>query len=972
LDKSKILEELKRINFITNYEVGSLVSENESKKENILFEQKVNNLFEPKKKVVNEQAALQTMMDFTKKSINDAAERAKWARGTDPIGYWRILFESLTKSGVPVKWQVANDPVKSTYMYWGPWVIYKLGDYNITLSTPKKNILYFKFRNNGGKYVGQQNLKDIQLDSECINLYFLASEVFKKNINQLLSYFYTNWQGHARDTTGCLGKKTAIDGEMRLLVKTSVTTSWETELGNYIKKYLPADAKFVDGTSGKQITYGTTGLMLNFTKNGWIEFPENGDKNKVPISYGKWYWDEKTKSPIVNASFASFMDVPSLIKDPYTKLIKPDLEKKKKDYEKQNKEIERKADLVYTNLIKAFDYDNDGVDNDWDGTHEDLAAKAVEMIDSREVLELVNKKVIARGYYSDIASWFKDEMSSIDPYEYDRVVNKLNALGYKLDKASWLGYLAAYTVASPLRAVDQTVTAVQDKTNYANKQTAGAVAKYSEKQVIDILNKEVSPSIDFLAQLLLNSSRWYNDDEVIIEKAFSRINTKERYNQLKTVMGQDPYQFVKKFFVNTYITYGKQALSVDGSYNAIFQPSITNLTGLTDKPNLIFTADDPAGTTKTFAGTPLFYKIAEKLAKDPYLVGGKAIVPEGFLWGANLTIYPDPRPYSTQLINQNNLGREKYNNPRSGERYTSSDSLSKQMFYAADQMSRWNSDLANQEKMIPKYCATTFKYQPTVKQQQQVGKEAYKTVDVPVGEGTDISMAAYCKDFGGLWVYDSQKANPYCGCRDKKNQYLSGNLKVIDKTTGKEGVVNISKGFKENTSTNWTHPETIKNVAKYTIQAISTLAAIIYPPLAPIINIVAGVTNTTIALSQEKKAEAAIFVLFDILPGIKSLGISKAVAENLAKKVASGTAESLAASEAQTLNKIINYQDYITDNVKQIVKKSVESGEVSELTGRVITQASKNMEKQLHDKLGSQDITRKGIAKTVAKELDKV
>ena len=55
MDKSKILEELKRINFITNYEVGGLVFENESKKEHILFEQKVNNLFEPKKRVINEE-----------------------------------------------------------------------------------------------------------------------------------------------------------------------------------------------------------------------------------------------------------------------------------------------------------------------------------------------------------------------------------------------------------------------------------------------------------------------------------------------------------------------------------------------------------------------------------------------------------------------------------------------------------------------------------------------------------------------------------------------------------------------------------------------------------------------------------------------------------------------------------------------------------------------------------------------------
>jgi hypothetical protein len=77
----------------------------------------------------------------------------------DPIGYWKILFDNLKTAGIGVKWQVANDPAKSTYMYWGNWIIWKdltkNGGFPISWTDPssKKNYL-FKFDLPGSKYAG--------------------------------------------------------------------------------------------------------------------------------------------------------------------------------------------------------------------------------------------------------------------------------------------------------------------------------------------------------------------------------------------------------------------------------------------------------------------------------------------------------------------------------------------------------------------------------------------------------------------------------------------------------------------------------------------------------------------------------------------------------------------------------------------------------------------------------------------------
>ena len=153
-----LLEELKRINFVMNYEVDKLVTENEEKKENTIYESKMDKLF----------IDVESVSVIQEKTLSE-----QWVRGKDSIGYWKILFDQLKTAGIGVKWQVANDPVKSTFMYWGPWVIWKdvnrNGGWPISFSGSDKKLWLFKFQ--GGKYAGQP-LSNINLESKYISSIF--------------------------------------------------------------------------------------------------------------------------------------------------------------------------------------------------------------------------------------------------------------------------------------------------------------------------------------------------------------------------------------------------------------------------------------------------------------------------------------------------------------------------------------------------------------------------------------------------------------------------------------------------------------------------------------------------------------------------------------------------------------------------------------------------------------------------------
>ena len=234
------------------------------------------------------------------KTLSEQWERTPPGKSKDPIGYWKILYDNLKSSGIGVKWQVANDPAKSTFMYWGGWVINKdlkkNGGFPITWTDAEtKTNYYFKFDLPGAKYAGN-----------------------------------------------------AIDKTLLALKNVSGTNFRLSDVGKSTAKVLK------------------------------------------PF-FGKFYSSESI-----------------------------------------GKEEEKTANTVYSLLTKAFDKDGDGVWNDYDGTDENGAVAAMNKISSRGILDKVNAKIKAKGYYKDITSWVEAEMSDIDPTQLDAIRNRLSKLGYRV------------------------------------------------------------------------------------------------------------------------------------------------------------------------------------------------------------------------------------------------------------------------------------------------------------------------------------------------------------------------------------------------------------------------------------------------------------------------------------------------------------------------------------------------------------
>lgn len=89
----------------------------------------------------------------------------QWKRSEDNLGYWKILYDQLKKLGAGVKWQIPNDPVKSEFMYWNKYVIWK--DTNKNGGYPIQGGNYpVKITSNGGKYAGEDLSKTTIVSSK--------------------------------------------------------------------------------------------------------------------------------------------------------------------------------------------------------------------------------------------------------------------------------------------------------------------------------------------------------------------------------------------------------------------------------------------------------------------------------------------------------------------------------------------------------------------------------------------------------------------------------------------------------------------------------------------------------------------------------------------------------------------------------------------------------------------------------------
>jgi hypothetical protein len=132
-----------------------------------------------------------------------------WKRLNDPNGYWKALYDVLKKGGIPVQLQYANNPDKSTYIWWGSWVINKDlnkdGGFPISFTTPNKNVYLFKFKD--GIYKGTSDLSKLMLTSECINYsYPMKLSIFKKNQKDVAAELAKDFKTKPKSAFGCMMK----------------------------------------------------------------------------------------------------------------------------------------------------------------------------------------------------------------------------------------------------------------------------------------------------------------------------------------------------------------------------------------------------------------------------------------------------------------------------------------------------------------------------------------------------------------------------------------------------------------------------------------------------------------------------------------------------------------------------------------------------------------------------------------------
>lgn len=777
-----------------------------------------------------------------------------WTRNGDSNGYWKILYDVLKKNGIPVKLQYANDPVKSTFMWWGSWVIWKdltkNGGYPISFTTAAKNNLYFKFRENGNKYVGQSSLDRILLDSECINYYYrMNNNLFKSDQKTTFKKLANDMSNQGKTIPfKCIALNFSIKTEK--LIEDGKETrkerlnAWDTSIGPFLEKNKPSNATFDNNESIKSYTY-STGRKLMFYKSGGVYYPDKGIKGNYPTRYADWEWDNKKGILLITNTKGQKLDIGQVIYDPYTQFILGDVED------------EKLANQIFTDLKKAFDYDNDGDWDDYDRTNETLAMNAINKIKNKGVLEKLNAKIAAGGFKNiqNVEQWFKLEMSDWDPDEWDAIAVKLNSLGYSVPKAGTIGKIYGYTVGGAINMVDKGITAVEDKFNYANKQTA--VRKYTQPQALQILENQVSPAVDFLAEVILNASRWFGDDEIVVAKAFSRINTKQRYDQIKALLKQDPMTYIRTFLSKKEIErpVSENLPSILSSYNDLFADKlkIKQLEGIDPnspefakilKNNLIFTPENPRGTKPNYVNTTpntvLMNAIKMGPGSDKYIKGDTALVPKDFGWNLNTNTYPIPKPYPMEWINayKKSVGRlnletkfrrltprqqiienivESYKNKYSKkvinelndgaatDRYVQSTTerigqnarekaLEDALLKPIQDMQNWNSELARQKSLIPQRCAKPLEYTVhTSCTTDPLGmNQPAKFVTNNYEHTEKISMYSLCTNYGGLWVKGATTASLTCSCRDMVSP-LFGKIEIT-KIRNEEAIQECKNG----------------------------------------------------------------------------------------------------------------------------------------------------------------------------------
>ena len=198
----------------------------------------------------------------TKKSlIAEQWERAPEGKPKDALGYWKILFTNLTAGGIGVKWQVPNDPVKSTFMYWGSWVIWKdtkkNGGYPVSFGTGKDGLTFTFYPK--GKYAGQP-LNNIELMSSKKSIPVFKLDKYAKKTSKEVTDEFKKLTGNSliKNVVGNISKE--------------FSAVW-SDLYTKLNQYKPSTVKLVKSNKGDAyfLTNYMGSMQLGFYTNGDIK-----------------------------------------------------------------------------------------------------------------------------------------------------------------------------------------------------------------------------------------------------------------------------------------------------------------------------------------------------------------------------------------------------------------------------------------------------------------------------------------------------------------------------------------------------------------------------------------------------------------------------------------------------------------------------------------------------------------------------
>jgi hypothetical protein len=253
------------------------------------------------KKIINKKTNLVLeSKNSVDKLINKNLLSEQWARLKDPIGYWKGLYNQLKAAGIGVKWEVANNPAKSTFMYWGGWVIWKNtntnGGYPISFTDKASGVnVAFRFVDYGGKYAGQAaNAIKIYPKTGTDTTFNLGQ--FGKLSNSQMSATFKKYSKTAPKKKAPAKEKSLLDQGLDFAGKvvdkgTELVKKGVEVVSPYITKVLDSQfAYFIPGLSAVKLGYDAKKVYDNWEKikkmtlEDWVEVFRNFLNGSVGIA----------------------------------------------------------------------------------------------------------------------------------------------------------------------------------------------------------------------------------------------------------------------------------------------------------------------------------------------------------------------------------------------------------------------------------------------------------------------------------------------------------------------------------------------------------------------------------------------------------------------------------------------------------------------------------------------------------------